>query len=200
LASSLVMARRITAWLLVLPLALVGTQLAHETAYRIAAPGTSERARLLADTGHAYLAYAPIALGFGVALVLSALLLSLLGALRGSAVTHASPWALAVLAPLGFTLQEHAERLLHDGTFPWSTAIQPAFLLGLALQLPFTLAAYLFARGLLAAADRLGRALAGLPSPRARPFPAAPVRPGSVDLVRLPALALGHAGRGPPRR
>jgi hypothetical protein len=195
-----VTARRITVWLLVLPLAVVGTQLAHETAYRVVAPGAQDRARLLADTGHSYLAYAPIALGFGVALVLTALLLSLLGALRGTAVAHISPWALAVLAPLGCALQEHAERLLHDGTFSWTTAVEPVFLLGLALQLPFTLAAYVFARGLLAAADRLGRALAGLPASRARPFPLARVRPDSVDLVRLPALALGHAGRGPPRR
>jgi hypothetical protein len=193
------MTRRVSAWLLTIPLAVAGTQLAHEAAYRMLAPDSLERTQLLDRTGHAYFAYAPVLLGFGAALVLASLLVSLLRTLRGSAATHLSPWAFAALAPLGFTLQEHVERLLHEGAVPWDAALEPTFMLGLVLQLPFTLAAYVFARALLAVAEQLGRALsAGRPF-RARRLPARRRRPADVSLIRLPVLALGHAGRGPPR-
>ncbi len=54
--------RRSVVWLLTLPLAIVGSQLAHTLAYRLVTPTEAERAHELAATGHAYLAYAPAVL------------------------------------------------------------------------------------------------------------------------------------------
>jgi hypothetical protein len=76
--------------------------------------------------------------------------------------------------------------------------LQPTFRIGLLLQLPFGLAAYLIARLLLRAADEVGRALGAA----SKPLPLVGLLPGwSVAAVRLPrlsGLAHGHAGRGPP--
>jgi hypothetical protein len=56
------MSRRTIAWLLTMPLAVVGSQLAHALAYRLMTPSDAERAHELAATGHAYLSYAPVVL------------------------------------------------------------------------------------------------------------------------------------------
>jgi hypothetical protein len=52
-------------------------------------------------------------------------------------------------------LIEALEGLLNRGVVPFGEALQPTFLVGLALQLPFALAAYLLARLLLRAGDGL---------------------------------------------
>jgi hypothetical protein len=101
-----------------------------------------------------------------------------------------------LLPPLAWSLQEGAERLFETESAPFHPAIEPAFLLGLLLQIPFGLLAYAAARVLLAAA----RTLLG---PRTRPpiarwwlSPVAAER--RCDLPRLSVLAVGRAGRGPP--
>jgi len=75
------------------------------------------------------------------------------------------------------------------------------FLLGPALQLPFTLAALLLARTALAWAEGLGRGLTLRWRPRP-PGPASPARPkllsGAEHRPNIPALASGYAHRGPP--
>ena len=88
---------------------------------------------------------------------------------RGRRADRPSLWAFGLVAPALFTCQEHIERLAHDGTVPW-LAGEPTFLAGLALQLPFALAAYLVARLLLRVARSIARVLAPLdPAPLARP-------------------------------
>jgi hypothetical protein len=91
-------------------------------------------------------------------------------------------------------LQEVIELSLHTGTLGWHAVLAPTFLPGLALQLPFALAAYLVARALLRAANALGRALAG---PR-------PVWITTEFSIRPTPLLRGVllrsvAARGPPR-
>jgi hypothetical protein len=102
-----------------------------------------------------------------------------------------------VLAPAIFAFQEHFERLMHDGVFPWDAAAQPTFLVGLLLQLPFAVAGYLLARLLLRVVRSLGRLLSAPPQVRvlAGAHPQPPVR---VVFPRVPALALGYGSRGPP--
>ncbi len=190
------MRSRLVAWSLTVSLAVAGSQGAHVLTYRLVAPNADQRAHLLADTGHAYLDHLPLVL----ALCTVAALLALVGQARGARVGRAQglvAWQFALVAPLVFCCQEHFERLLHDGSFPFDAALQRTFLLGLTLQLPFAVAAYLIARLLLRAADVVGRLLGRTPHQRT----AAPIALSllvSVDAPRLPALAVGCGTRGPP--
>ena len=65
---------------------------------------------------------------------------------------------IVLLPPIAFVVQEFAERIVHTGHVPWTVVVQPAFLLGLAFQLPFALAALLIAWALDSAARAVGRA------------------------------------------
>jgi hypothetical protein len=189
--------RRWLAWVVATALAVAGSQAAHALAYHFVVTDSGERSQVLAGTGHGYLTLAP----FGLALVTAILMLALVSEVRLSASGAASRtpafWSFAALAPLTFVCQEHFERLLHDGTFPWGAATQPTFAVGLALQLPFALIAYLVARVFLRAARLLGRLLTGprrdVERDHGRSWPALAASP-----VRLPALSLGYGTRGPP--
>jgi hypothetical protein len=144
--------RRGLAWLLALPLAVVGSQLAHGLAYRLVIRDDAELAHELASSGHGYLAYAPVALAVCVALVAFALIRELQGVLaRRPSRSQPSALSFAVLAPAIFVSQEYLERLVHEGGFPVDVLLEKTFVLGLALQLPFALAAYVLARLLLRA-------------------------------------------------
>ena len=83
------------------------------------------------------------------------------------------------------------ELSLHTGTFGWHALLAPTFLPGLALQLPFSLLAWLAARLLLRAAER-GRPRAR----RSRPRRARPLSPSSSP----PPAAAALRARVPPRR
>jgi hypothetical protein len=181
-----------------LPLMLAASQLAHVFAYRLVYPESQVRLRELLATGHSYMAYMPLLLGIGAALELVAFGSLVAGGVRRRGRAAVSPWAFALLPPLGFVLQEFLERWLAGASYPWWMVLQPTFRIGLLLQLPFALAAFLVARLLSRVADRVASVLRG----RAE-------RPARVGLVRrwaalaawpprLRALADGHAGRGPP--
>jgi hypothetical protein len=191
------MPRRGHAWLLALPLVTVGSLLAHAVAYRIAAPQPDARASLLETTGHGYLSATPFLLGTCLAFLVAGLLAIVLRSWRGAATPPAS-WPLALLAPLGFAAQEHLERLVATGSFPSELAGQPTFLVGIALQLPFALAALLAARGLGRAAEAVGRAIATAAPTRHRLRASAPTAVATLPLPLRPALASGCSGRGPP--
>jgi hypothetical protein len=156
------MRRRLT-WLVAVPLTLAGSQAAHALAYRIVFPQSSLRLHVLAATGHGYLARLPLVLALAGAAGLVGLAAAVADAARGRRVHDLPAPAFAVLPPLAFALQEVLELSLHTGTLGWRAVLAPTFLPGLALQLPFALAAYAAARLLLRAAVRLGRLLAARP-------------------------------------
>ena len=192
------LSRRNVVWLLTLALAVIGSQLAHELAYRLVTPDGARRAHELAQTGHAYLVYAPAALAVCAVLVVIALGGELRHLLRrGTASSRPSALMFAVLAPAIFVLQEHFERLLHDGAFPWDACLQPTFVVGLLLQLPVALGVYFLARLLLGAVRSLGRWLVRPVRPAV--LGGALVRPTTrLHVPRVPVLALGYGSRGPP--
>jgi hypothetical protein len=186
--------RRRLAWGVALPLALAGTQAAHALAYALVYPQASLRGAALAATGHSYFTWLPAVLVGAAACALLSLGGTVVSAARGR-TEHAAPaWALALLAPTVFGLQEILELSLHTGTFGWHAVLAPTFLPGLALQLPFALAAYLAARMLLRAATSLGLALA-----RPRVALARPVFPLYAQPFFVRTLLRSVAPRGPPR-
>lgn len=192
------MERRRLAWLVSFPLMAVSSLLAHSASYRLVVSEEGERARLLADSGHGYLAFGPLLLAASLTLVLLGLTaLAFEGALGRSRPRSSSSWPFAVLPVLGFVVQEHLERLIHDGGFPFEAALEPTFLVGVLLQVAFAVAALMLARALAGAAHTLGRALVGeIRDARvAAPFALAPF---GIALPPTALLALGHAERAPP--
>jgi hypothetical protein len=127
--------RRALIWLLTLALTAAGVLVGHAVAYRLTGTGS--------EGVHEYLAHAPQLVAVLVTLTLGAL-----------AFTSRAPgiraWPFPALALMGFAGQEHLERLLHTGELPWLLT-RPVFLVGLALQLPVALCAWVLARRLLRA-------------------------------------------------
>jgi hypothetical protein len=158
-------------WLVSIPFMTAGCLAAHSLAYHLVS-NPQER--------HGYLAFAPLFLG-----VLGGL--AIVGAARRGRA-H-SPALFALLPPLAFVVQEHVERLQ-------LVATEPAFLVGLALQLPFALAALVAARAFLGLADLVAEVLAARPPVRRSPeLP----RPAGALLVPRALLLTGpRSPRAPP--
>jgi hypothetical protein len=154
-----------------------------------------------AERGHAYLGYGPAIGVWGLALVLAGLVLWVGEGLRGRRPSPPPLRLFALLPPIGFAVQEHLERLIGTGGIPASFVLEPTFLVGLALQLPFAIVALLLANALHAIGFGLGRALARGFVLR-KPICCAPrplLRlPASATVVALPVLAPGRGPRAPP--
>jgi hypothetical protein len=192
------MSRRL-AWLLTVPLMTGGLLAGHSIAYRVAIPDPHQRAHALEEAGHGYLSFAPLALGVCLALVLAALALLVIAALRGEPRREAPPALFAALPLLAFAIQEQVERYAHTGHLPWTAALEPTFAVGIAVQLPFAFAALLLAEVLDSLAHAVGVALAATGAPRISL--ALPTEPtvAPVDLPRPAVLARGYGGRAPPQ-
>ena len=166
---------RTRVWLVVSPVVAAGVLTAHWLAHRLTSTPT--------DPFHGYLEHAPQVL---LLLALAGVILAAVTARVDAPPTRAFP--LVGLAT--FVLQEHLERLVHGGGVPFLLT-SPAFLLGLALQIPVALVAWTLARWLLAAV-REGRLRT---PPRVRIVLARVVDPISV----LAAIDVAiRPGRGPP--
>ncbi len=176
---------------------VVGTQVAHVLAYRIAYPEATVRWRELMLTGHHYTSYAPLVLG-----VIAAMQVVGLGAVVADACRRGRPkpvpaWAFALLPPLGYALQEVTERWVAGASDVWLVVQEPTFRIGLLLQLPFALLAFVLARLLLRVARSVGAALAPQPLRLRRPLLV--LRAAErVEVRRSRMLASGRTTRGPP--
>jgi hypothetical protein len=191
--------RRSLAWLVSVPLILAGSQVAHVLAYRWVYPDAHVRLLALVRTGHGYMSLLPFALGVAGAVTALSLCVGVVDAARGRHARPLPAWAFAVLPLAAFVLQEHLELWLYSGVVPWREAAAPTFLPGLALQLPFGAAAYLFARLLLRTAERLGRAFASSPPPRPTLVALPVAAPASApEPPRSAVIGRALAKRGPP--
>jgi hypothetical protein len=195
------MTRRTAAWVISLPLAVTSWLGAHCLAYWLVSPGAEQHMGMHAEHGHAWLGYTPALAIWGLALVVAGLLLCIGEGLRGHRPAGPPVRFFALLPPLAFAVQEHVERLLGSGALPLDLVLEPTFLVGLALQLPFAVAALLLTRALYALGFGLGCVLAGrlaLARPLRQGPPALLRRPESATLVSPSLLALGHGQRAPP--
>ena len=191
------MRRRRSAWLLSLGLTVAAGTSAHTIAYRLAAP-SGHHQHSLQRTGHDYLAHWRLCLALCLAVLLVALGGYAVEGIRERRRAAVPVWLFGLLPPLGFVLQEHLERLFHAGGVPYAAVVEPVFLVGLALQLPFALAAALAARLLLSAADALAQRLRA-PASIVFSSPGLAWQPAVViDASRGRVLALGHGQRAPP--
>src|SRR5262245_36889391 len=190
--------RRRLPWLCAFPVMAAGSFAAHSLTYAVVSARATEGAGEASERSSSGSASALVLLlGMLAAMAVVAAALSLLR--RRNRRVGASPSVFFVLPPLAFASQELAERLLHAEAFPFQAALEPRFLLGLLLQLPFGLLALLVARALLRVVKGLLRALARIRTPR--------IGAGiswsllqEFDLPRIPAIALGYPERGPPTR
>jgi hypothetical protein len=175
-------------WLLSLPLMVAGSQVAHVLAYAWVYPNAHVRLAELLATGHSYMighgGELPLALGMLGAVELVGVGWVLAGTLRRSLQRPVPASAFALLPLLGFALQELFERWLSGSSFPWWVVLGPTFRIGLALQLPFALLAYLAARALLRASQQAAVVLQTVDA----------VRPGAC--AEPPARACAGRGRG----
>ena len=103
-----------------------------------------------------------------------------------------------VLPPLAFVFTELAERVFGVESLPFHAALEPRLVWGLALQVPFGLAAYAVARMALRAVEKV---ISLLRRRHPRPPHVRVEAPAwtSVLVPRVPVLALGYPQRGPPR-
>ncbi len=175
------------AWLLTLPILLLGETGGHAIAARAFDP--AEPRHRLVDLAAMVATLAALSL---VALVWRA-------ATSARSQSHPLPsWRLAAVPPLAFLAQEHLENFVSDGHAGWVTAAEPAVLAGFGLQLAVGAAALWLARSLLRAADHLGCVLAR----RAGRAAVALSLTGGSLLEAVPArpavLASSQAGRAPP--
>ena len=170
------------AWPVALPPMVGGVLAAHTLAFRLTVPA-SERASVLARTGHEWFAYLPLLVGASSALLVLAL------ARRALASDGARPaiWPFAVFPPLALFLQEQVER----GHF----ALDATIAAGTLLAVPLGLAAYTLLRALLHVSDTLVRALRDRPPLRVMLPPR--LAPAEAFVPASLALAVVSA-RGPP--
>jgi hypothetical protein len=178
----------------------IGTLAAHSLAYRAVATDGDERRELLEHSGHGYPAYAHLALALCVTLVLVGLVFVVVEARRGRGSRPVPVWLFGVVLSVGFTVQEHVERLVASGNVPVDVLLEPTFVVGLLLQLVFAVVAALVARALLASAEVVGRALTGRRSRRTVDPRTPDTSASTAALAPFPVLALGHGQRAPPLR
>jgi hypothetical protein len=189
-------------WLIALPLMVAGSMGAHALS-RLLAANPAERA-IAADVDGGpdrasvgVAAHSVLPLGVLSALVVAGGVTWLIGRTRVGR-NGASPWVFFVLPPLAFSTQELTERVVGAEAAPFHAALEPRFLVGLALQAPFGLVAVAVARVLLRAVRRIVQAFVRQrPVVVGRGFPFLQL-PIVFELPRIPALALGYPQRGPP--
>ena len=185
------------AWLVTLPIAVIGCESAHAAANLVFGTADGDAGPFVLSTARNADLVTLIASLAAVSVVLG-----LAGRAAGAWSTHRTAAArlpFALLAPAAFVFQEHLETLLHTGAAPFGTILHPTFLAGLLLQIPFALAGYAIARVLVRLADGV-RALIGRRGRPAHSDGTPPqTRPAYQTPPRSTAHSWAHSGRAPPQ-
>jgi hypothetical protein len=186
-------ARHLLAWLVALPLTAAGTFLTHNLVPARPEHSHSEAGQTL---GLGFFCSLPFLLSC-VALLALVIVVRIVQTCRQRAGVGVSAWPFATLVPLGFFLHHHLQHLVSGGPGALPPLTEPTLLMGLVLQLPFALLAYLIVTALLRAADKLGAALAARRLRYAPRIVRTPARK-AVWTPRVALFATAGAPRGPP--
>ena len=184
---------------------VAGSLAAHLVGFP-AAPGTAEGGHgeggelsgLHERASSGYAGHAVLWLGLIGALVTVWGIRALVAGRNGSASRGVGAGCFFLLPLLAYSFQEMIERLLHAESFPFHAVLEPRFLFGLALQLPFAALAFLLAWALFRVARRLAHLFGRRPIPTLRALPEQLWAPSGIALPRVRALSRGHPLRGPP--
>ena len=194
------MRRRPLPWLLALPLIVAGSVGAHALSALLAtAPATEHVGEVAERSSTGTAGYLVVLLGAFGAVAALGTASSTLSLLRRRERRGVSPSLFFWLPPAAYTLQELTERVLHAEAAPFQAVHDPRFLLGLAFQIPFGLAALGIARLLYRVGRRLVAALRRTRRTSALRRPVTLARaPIETVLARIAVRALGYTQRGPP--
>jgi hypothetical protein len=194
-------------WLAALPLVVAGSAGAHLTGSLISAARThpelgmaAEHPEQLEAHHHAggLLTHLPPVAGLALAFVLVGLV-AFVRSRRRLGRRDAGIGTFFLLPILGFALQEAIERVVHVESFPFHAVNEPRVLVGLLLQVPFGVAAYLLARLVVSTIRRVVRTLtAGIRLARTAGETSQTAAREVAWRPRIAILATGHSGRGPP--
>jgi len=201
------MGRRGVAWLVSFACAALGGLLAHALTYRLIDADAGHAGPLHSghhhhDAGAAATAaggsHWTICLAICGSIGVIALLAAVLHRVATGSAARLPLWIFGLVPPVGFALQEHLEWLIGRGSVPYAAALGASLVVGILLQIPFALAAYVAARVLLALAGAIVEGLRARPRVRLVPLPPALrwCRPPAGP--RRPLLSLGYGQRGPP--
>jgi hypothetical protein len=185
------------AWLVTLPIAVVGCEAAHAVTNATLGTADGDTGALSLGTGRDVELLTLIASLAAVSVVLG-----LVGRAAGAWSTHRTAAArlpFALFAPAAFVLQEHLETLLHTGAAPFGTALHATFLAGLLVQIPFALAGYAIARALVRLADGVRALIERRRRPARSGGASQTPRPAYRTPPRSEAHSWAHSGRAPPR-
>jgi hypothetical protein len=187
-------------WLAALPLMAAGSLAAHALSLlAFATPRAGEGHELEGRSSEGVAAHTVMPVGLIVAVASIASLAWGWGRLRGRRGVAAEVFF--ALPFVAYATQEVAERLLAVEASPFRAAVEPRFLVGLALQVPFGALAFAAARLLARAVGRIARHLAAQLIPRHAGWSTACVTPTGYSVGwPIACVELGHAQRGPPRR
>lgn len=142
---------------------------------------------------------APVAFGFLGALLLAGLAVLIRTLVKDRNGRAVSPWIFLVLPVVAWPAQEMIERLMHSEGFSLHAALDPGMLLGIAIQVPFGIAAFLVARLLFAVVLKVAASFTKRLPPLRRVRQS--VRPPRLiaPAHRTRVVALRRAQRAPPQ-
>lgn len=184
-----------TALLLTLPLSAAGMLLAHQLTWGVAGHGHDE------EVAHNYLRYGAVFLALAAAVIAVASTRHFVRSIGGEVADVPSSVTFAVMPIVGFVFQEHLEHLVAARELELSFFLSPPFVIGLALQLPFALAAMLVARLILRAIRTAVTTLRRAGAPPCWVFVELSIPAVSAAIggpARTRGLAFSAAGRAPP--
>lgn len=187
--------RRAFTWMLTAPIGLAGAEAAHAIANCVLAP-PQVAGELFESRGAGSELLPAVAATLGAVLLLALVgrVLEIGGSHRGDSLGRLR---LTLVGPVAFVLIEAVEGACRGQIAPWDVALEPTFLLGLVLLVPFAVLGYLVAVALARTADAAARLVRDRvrTGPRRNPPEAGWPR---LNVARMRPRWAPCAVRGPP--
>lgn len=193
------MTRRRLPWLVAMPTIAAGSIAGHAIGSRLVIAHAPELVGEAGQQSGLHLPPPPIAIGFVGALLFGGALLLIRSAKRGRGSRSTPPWLFLAMPVAAWLVQEGLERLGHAEAMSLHAMLDPSLFLGMALQIPFGIAAFFLAYLLLGALVRACAALSGDVPRVGRPSVVVALPIGMPGARRTRVVALRRAQRAPPR-